>query len=346
MRKITLLAVLFAAALGAPGTAHAQETHIYVMPTSRGMMGIFSETITVNGVTEIVIRDVVPGSPAAKAGIRPRDVVIRIDGTAASAELLRAPREPGQTVRLRLRRGSEERDVEVVTVERQERDFRVMTALPDSVLGQMAIIMNNVQMQLDSMGRITNHINMDSLRILLPDSLRRMSFPRDSLMRYYFRGDSAGWRMPEGGSIQIYRRANVDSLRAHFDSLFINFEAARPAAEALHRLRADSATVFMRPSDIVRTAIFTGLTSMAGAELSTLNPGLAEYFGSAEGVLVLNVQEGTPAARADLRAGDVIVAVNGTTVRNIADIRRAAPGAGETITLAIQRKGQRLELRL
>jgi serine protease Do len=57
-----------------------------------------------------------------------------------------------------------------------------------------------------------------------------------------------------------------------------------------------------------------GNSPIVGFEGEALNPQLAEYFGVKEGVLVRFVNPKTPAERAGLKAGDVVVKVNGTPV--------------------------------
>ena len=71
-------------------------------------------------------------------------------------------------------------------------------------------------------------------------------------------------------------------------------------------------------------------SAIAGAEIVRLNEALGETFGVKSGVLILNVGSGTPAERAGLRGGDVIVSANGTQV--------AAPQA---LSLAVRRARDR-----
>lgn len=59
-----------------------------------------------------------------------------------------------------------------------------------------------------------------------------------------------------------------------------------------------------------------------GAHLSTLTDQLAEYFGAKDGVLVSSVDGESAAARAGLKAGDVITSINGRTVDSPGDIAR------------------------
>lgn len=60
----------------------------------------------------------------------------------------------------------------------------------------------------------------------------------------------------------------------------------------------------------------------AGAEFRPLTPELAEYFpGARDGLLVLQVLPGTPAARLGLRSGDVVVEAAGRSITGASDLR-------------------------
>jgi serine protease Do len=59
-----------------------------------------------------------------------------------------------------------------------------------------------------------------------------------------------------------------------------------------------------------------------GASVENLSDELTEYFGVKHGVLVRSVSDGSPAAKAGLKAGDVITSVNGTTVEEPSDVSR------------------------
>jgi C-terminal processing protease CtpA/Prc len=72
-----------------------------------------------------------------------------------------------------------------------------------------------------------------------------------------------------------------------------------------------------------------------GIGLQDLTPQLAEYFGAKDGALVTTVEDDSPAARAGLKAGDVITAINGNSVESSADVVRAVGDAGENGELAI-----------
>lgn len=63
-----------------------------------------------------VISEVTPGSPAALVGLQPGDVVLQVNGRDAREPGLLRVREAGQEFVLRIRRGTELRDVTVVAV--------------------------------------------------------------------------------------------------------------------------------------------------------------------------------------------------------------------------------------
>jgi S1-C subfamily serine protease len=56
-----------------------------------------------------------------------------------------------------------------------------------------------------------------------------------------------------------------------------------------------------------------------------------------DGVLVRRVQEGSPAARAGLDRGDLLVAAGGTPLASVDDLFTALEGAGATLDLTVVR---------
>jgi len=62
------------------------------------------------------------------------------------------------------------------------------------------------------------------------------------------------------------------------------------------------------------------------------------------GTAVALVQQKTPAARAGLQAGDIVVAVNGSPVASASELGRALDGAGKSATIDLARGDQRITL--
>jgi serine protease Do len=104
-----------------------------------------------------------------------------------------------------------------------------------------------------------------------------------------------------------------------------------PAAQSLdrwidplsrERLRGAMERVAEIPFDFDLPQLVVGQRSRLGATVQNLGAQLATYFGVTEGVLVSSVVADSPAARAGLRAGDVITSVNGRTITSPGDLAR------------------------
>ena len=87
-----------------------------------------------------------------------------------------------------------------------------------------------------------------------------------------------------------------------------------------------------------------------GVESTALTPELAENLGaaSAQGVIITGVLNGSPAARAGMRPGDVVTLINGRPIRTVAELRAGItalrPGTAATFTAL--RQGQNVEMQL
>ncbi|MBC7186400.1 MAG: PDZ domain-containing protein [Calditrichaeota bacterium] len=84
-----------------------------------------------------------------------------------------------------------------------------------------------------------------------------------------------------------------------------------------------------------------------GVELQELNASLAEYFAvkEDEGVLITEVEEKSPAAKAGLLPGDVIVSMDGQPVQDVEDVLDAVVDKeqGDSLVVGYVRKGTRAE---
>jgi S1-C subfamily serine protease len=121
----------------------------------------------------------------------------------------------------------------------------------------------------------------------------------------------------------------MDSLNAQLrglfrDSLGFSFRDGRGARPLPPRFGENVETGLRRMREEVGSlglALATGRRAVAGAELTDITPGLSSYFGTDTGALVVRVAPESPAARAGLRDGDVILSVNGDEVEDVANLR-------------------------
>ncbi len=131
---------------------------------------------------------------------------------------------------------------------------------------------------------------------------------------------------------------HVDSLREHLDSVRQHLDSVR---QRFHSgdwgAGADVGLPMRRIAD-----------RRVGLELMDVEGQLARFFDVESGALVRSVLEGSPAEAAGIRAGDVIVGVDGTAVRGIADVRETirSIGAGGSAEFDLVRDGETLSLRV
>jgi membrane-associated protease RseP (regulator of RpoE activity) len=89
------------------------------------------------------------------------------------------------------------------------------------------------------------------------------------------------------------------------------------------------------PGDVASIYMFS-TNGVFGASMSQVGSELAKVWKIEPGVLVNDVPEDTPAYRAGLKAGDVILSVSGQPVASVNDVRKAAILRGENHTVTLQ----------
>jgi serine protease Do len=84
-----------------------------------------------------------------------------------------------------------------------------------------------------------------------------------------------------------------------------------------------------------------------GVTIEELSSQLAEYFGTKDGLLVTSVETNSAAAKAGVKAGDVITSVNGNSVESGSELRQRLTSidAGEEFSLGIVRDKRTMTLK-
>jgi serine protease Do len=102
-----------------------------------------------------------------------------------------------------------------------------------------------------------------------------------------------------------------------------------------------------RMRDLSRVQVTTSW-AQDGLRVQSLTPQLREFFGvkGNNGVLVIDVETGSPAQRAGLRAGDVVTLVDGEAVETPAEFSSEFRSSGSTIVLKIVRDKQERDITL
>lgn len=306
--------------------------------------------IAFEGDDTIIVRQVMEGSGADEAGVEEGDIILSVNGERANGRTmaeLGESLEAGDRVRLVVRRDGRERNLDVTAREDvcpyrtmlSEQPFRTLCLTRDSA--------GELTRDDDCKGEFTFDMRgMEELRQGMP-------------LRFYAQqGDSGTWfRMagPEGfDSIFI----DLDSVRMMSDAIVFQLDSLRELMPL--RFEMDSLRMLMpriememraneealHAHGLMLRSMELGARALAGANITELNDDLAEYFQAESGVLVTEVEDGTPAARAGLRGGDVIVAINGSEVDDLGDIHQQAARAEGPVVLTVMRRGERRTIRL
>ena len=286
-----------------------------------GYLGIRFEEIVTRGdgvnSDRIVVRQVSKESPAEKAGIKVEDEIVRINGmvtTNGKFGAIARTLVEGDTVRLRVKRDGKDRDFTIVAAARPSNlgmFTQEIVIKPDSIRRLMLRYLDTARMHLDS-------LRLPNIYIQHGDSARGGMFyfnlPRDSM---FLKGDSAFGR--------IFRARPGERLLPHGEM----FEFERELGPGM-----------------VFKSIELGARAIGGAELTEMDPALAEYFGTDGGLLALRVLPETPADRAGLQPGDVVVKAKDRSVRTVAELRSIVAANPDGVKLEIRRKGQTRTLEL
>lgn len=323
MKFRNLILPLLAAALSLPAAAWAQEDTAGVHGRRPGMIGVIFDVD--DEADAVRIMEVRPGSPAQRAGVRQGDVVVRLNGQPATVQhfhTLPTRLQAGDTVRLRVRReAGGEQDVLIVAAPRPARvamgpGRERMRIVVD---GDTADIPFGAMLhQLDS---LSEHLPLEAMAIRI-DSLQSRLLDIDTVaLRFHV--DSLITILGDSLPVIMRRMPNIEIIGA-------------PRIETLELGGAHGEPFFME----------LGRRSAAGAELAEMNEGLSRYFGNVrEGALVIDVSPNTPASRAGLEAGDVIVRAGGQGVDDPEDVRRALMRSeGGRTELEVVRQGRRRTL--
>ena len=318
IRKAALAAALTLSA-AAPGTSFAQETprapqaprpprtwtHVTSRPLTFGFMLDTGPPLTV--------KNVVPGSPVARSGIRAGDEIVSVDGRGATVESIREAgrrASPGDTIRFRIRRNGREQTIAVA---------------PDVSRRAAEVARDHYR----SRGRVINPDSVRALaRLYLDEAKKSIELRIDPKIRIEIDGDIDH---------------DMNSFRFHMDSLGEKIEhglrGLGPAMESWARQFEGGEIDIDMPHLAVQVE---SAGWIPGARLSDLEADLASYFPGAEsGVLVLSVRSESVAENIGLRAGDVIVGVDGESVDDVTELRRQLRGE-ESHQLSVVRRGERM----
>jgi S1-C subfamily serine protease len=163
---------------------------------------------------------------------------------------------------------------------------------------------------------------------------------------------SEAWRTPAGGKLDRYLQTDVVMYPGFSGGPLVDASGQLIGLNTSALLRGISLTIPATTiKSVVETLLAKGRISRGylgvGAQPVRLPAALAKQLNQETGLLIVSVEPGGPAEKANLMLGDVIVALGNDPVRHLDDLLAALSGdrVGTTVPVRIVRGGQTMELK-
>jgi S1-C subfamily serine protease len=155
---------------------------------------------------------------------------------------------------------------------------------------------------------------------------------------------AAVMRDGQKSTVNVEPRDSWAGARGQFDNLFRSYDL--PSRVTVPRPPAPPRAPTPRVAPFLESFSFRSGSTL-GITVGDMSSQLAEYFGAKEGALVTSVTDNSAAAKAGIKAGDVITALNGEEVRTPSDVRRLAQRltGGADFTVDVLRDKKKVTLK-
>lgn len=318
---VSLVGVLAIGGLGVLAARALPATIALAQGEGKAWLGV-SVADTDDGVT---VRTVVPGSPADDAGLRPGDVIQAVDGvtieTAAQLVDVIGGHAPGDEVLLTVLWRGQTREYSVTLGTQPEQpEVKILPSPGRMFRGAM----NLMGLELE--------VTDEGLRIasIDPDSpLADLGFQEGDVITA-INGEKIDTTIPRL-MLRLFRfdEPIVFTVQRGGEEIEITVDPAALAGKYLPEILP------VRPTQL-------------GVSFQTIDADLAaeKNLPVTSGALITDVYEDTPAARAGLQAGDIVLAVSGDAVDEEHTLRDrlAAYEEGDVVTLTVRRGDEELSL--
>lgn len=211
---------------------------------------------------------------------------------------------------------------------------RIALVEPSSPAERAGVLQGDTLMSFNGTDVVENEISLS--RLLVPDA--------KIVMRVRREGNHKDLKVTVGEPPEYYVRRR-DVPRIQVGAIAVpEIVGATPAAPARVAPPAPQAPQGEQPQII----LWQEYEGVAGARVETVSEGLSKALDVEEGVLVVRVRPGTPAYRAGLRDGDVIVRASNQRIRTVPELRNALSiGDGnEGVKLLIRRERKEKDVTL
>lgn len=270
-------------------------------------------------VRGVAVEKVVENSPAAAAGLRDGDVILKFNGEAVTSagKLTRLIAEvsPDHQATVTVLRGGSEQDITVTIGKRPMPKF-------DS---------DNFTFAMPAMPDFDFHFDMPELKNL--DKLKDFKFEFKDVPEFkqLEKMKDFTFTMPDLKGLDELKQ--LDKLKDWKNM---------PEFKELEKLK-DMPQVWVSPQGGDDTVVWrAGEGRRIGVGVSDLTSQLAQKYGVSDGLMITEVNNDSPAAKAGLKAGDIITEINGKAVKSDIDLIREINSQKDgDVQLTIVRDGQR-----
>jgi C-terminal processing protease CtpA/Prc len=145
-------------------------------------------------------------------------------------------------------------------------------------------------------------------------------------------------------SIALFTGTHKDYHKPTDDPDTLNYEGMERVINFTSKLLLDLAGEMKRP-DYVK--VKRGAKPSRGA-LRAYTGVIPDYGAEVKGLLINDVRAGGPAAKAGIKAGDIVVGLDGKEIKNIYDYTAALNGIkiGKPTKVVVKRKDKKVELKI
>lgn len=324
-KRILIVSLVAVVAVSGLGLLTARAAHQFpaaialAQNDGKAWLGV-SVADTKDGVT---VRTVVPGSPADDAGLRPGDVIEAVDGTAIETaqqlvEII-GGHAPGDEIVLTISWRGDSREVSV-TLGTQPAQPKIWSGPGHMMRGMLNVL--GLELEVTEEGLRVESIAADS-------PLADVGFQEGDVITA-INGEAIDTSMPRL-MLRLFRfdKPLVFTVQRNGEEIEITVDPAALAGRYLPEITP------VQPTQL-------------GVSFQTIDADLAaeKELPVSSGALIVEVFEDTPAARAGLQAGDIVLAVDGEAVDEEHTLRDrlVAYEEGDVVTLTVRRGEEELSL--